>query len=190
MSRKMPREKIPSKTSFDQKEKNLISQRVQQEIDKTTQESQAHMLKQRQAKSNNPKKGFASMTQARVEEIAKKGGQARAEQLGHAGFVELGRKGGVARAEQLGHAGFVELGRKGGEARANQRSRNVGEDNNKTPASSSSNNHNDNSLSSLKSKNTSDQVEAKKDNLARYSINTQKIRQKQLEKQNKGDAAA
>lgn len=79
-----------------------------------------------QSKINIPKKikktiktsgrGFASMSHEKVVAIAKKGGQARAEQLGHSGYVELGQKGGTIRAEQLGHDGYVSMGRKGGQA--------------------------------------------------------------------------
>lgn len=65
-------------------------------------------------------RGFASMSHDRVVEIAKKGGQARAEQLGREGYVKLGHKGGEARSGQLGHDGYVAMGRKGGQARAEQ----------------------------------------------------------------------
>ncbi len=61
-------------------------------------------------------RGFASMSRDKVIAIARKGGQARAEQLGHDGYVELGQKGGHIRAEQLGHDGYVNMGRKGGQA--------------------------------------------------------------------------
>lgn len=66
--------------------------------------------------SSSSARGFAAMPHEKVQEIARKGGEARAEQLGHEGYVELGHKGGEARAEQLGHEGYVELGHKGGSA--------------------------------------------------------------------------
>ncbi len=69
-------------------------------------------------------RGFASMSRDRVVAIAKKGGQARAEQLGHNGYVELGQKGGHIRAEQLGHDGYVSMGRKGGQASGESRKNN------------------------------------------------------------------
>ncbi len=126
-------------------------------------------LKPPSSSSNNHKKGFASMSQARVEEIAKKGGQARAEQLGHAGFVELGRKGGEARAEQLGHAGFVELGRKGGEARADQRARQA---------------------EKMKNENKEKQALSRKKNDVSDNINIHRIRQKQIDQKIKKQEAA
>lgn len=64
----------------------------------------------RQLQNNQPdpgkkKRGFASMPHEKVKLIARKGGKACAEQLGHEGYVELGRRGGQARVEQLGHKG-------------------------------------------------------------------------------------
>ena len=66
--------------------------------------------------SSRSGKGFASMPHDKVEEIARKGGQASAEKAGHEGMSERGHKGGEARAAQLGHEGYVELGHKGGSA--------------------------------------------------------------------------
>jgi general stress protein YciG len=57
-------------------------------------------------------RGFASMSHDKVVEIAKKGGLARAEQLGHDGYVELGHKSGEARSGQLGRNGYVKMDRK------------------------------------------------------------------------------
>jgi general stress protein YciG len=59
-------------------------------------------------------RGFASMPKKRVLEIARLGGLARCEQLGHSGYVELGRKGGTKRSQQLTHQQYVKMGRKGG----------------------------------------------------------------------------
>jgi general stress protein YciG len=70
---------------------------------------------QNQDQQTQGKKGFASMPKEQVQEIARKGGEARAEQLGHEGYVELGHKGGEARAAQAGHEGMAEMGRKGGQ---------------------------------------------------------------------------
>lgn len=87
-----------------------------------TNTTQSHQTTDKNAKptnhqsSNSSAKGFAAMPHEKVQEIARKGGEARAEQLGHEGYVELGHKGGEARAEQLGHEGYVELGHKGGSA--------------------------------------------------------------------------
>ncbi len=78
-----------------------------------------------QQKTSKPmsgsKRGFASMPHEKVEEIARKGGLARAEKLGHEGYSAMGKKGGKTRAEQLGHAGYSELGRKGGRAHSSHR---------------------------------------------------------------------
>jgi len=71
-------------------------------------------------KGHTENRGFASMPKEQVQEIGRKGGEARAEQLGHEGYVELGHKGGEARKEQLGPQGYSEMGKKGGEARASQ----------------------------------------------------------------------
>lgn len=72
---------------------------------------------------NTSSKGFASMPHEKVEEIARKGGQASAEKAGHEGMSERGHKGGETRAEQLGHEGYVEMGHKGGSAPHESRGR-------------------------------------------------------------------
>ena len=104
--------------SIHEEDRDSISYKIKKQIDDVVKESESYLQQHMSKKSKNYKKGFGSMTPAKIAEIAKKGGKARAKQLGHAGFVELGRKGGIARAKQLGHVGFVELGRKGGTARA------------------------------------------------------------------------
>ncbi len=85
---------------------------------KTTDKPQSEQEGRAEDKENvqhgTSKRGFASMPHEKVEEIARKGGEARKEQLGHEGYVEMGHKGGEARKEQLGHEGYVELGKKGG----------------------------------------------------------------------------
>jgi general stress protein YciG len=73
-----------------------------------------------QGTQDTSRRGFASMPEEKVKEIASKGGHARAEQAGHEGMSEMGHKGGETRKKQLGHEGYVELGHKGGSARAEQ----------------------------------------------------------------------
>lgn len=63
------------------------------------------------------KRGFASMPEEKVREIASKGGHASAEKAGHEGMAERGSKGGQVSAERAGHEGMAERGSKGGHAR-------------------------------------------------------------------------
>lgn len=51
---------------------------------------------EKKAPNNKSKRGFASMPKDKVEMIAKKGGAARAAQLGHEGYALMGKKGGQA----------------------------------------------------------------------------------------------
>jgi hypothetical protein len=69
-------------------------------------------------KDNKEKRGFASMSHEKVQEIASKGGHASAEKAGHKGMAERGSKGGHASAEKAGHEGMAERGSKGGKARS------------------------------------------------------------------------
>lgn len=68
----------------------------------TTQQNKEKNLpkvsKDTNSQGNTNKRGFASMPHDEVVGIAKKGGEARAAQLGHEGYVELGHKGGEARS--------------------------------------------------------------------------------------------
>jgi general stress protein YciG len=47
-----------------------------------------------QTGNGNSNRGFASMPHEKVEEIARKGGEASAQKAGHEGMAERGRKGG------------------------------------------------------------------------------------------------
>lgn len=71
-----------------------------------------------QSNNNTSHRGFASMTEERVREIAKQGGQASAQQAGHEGMAARGKMGGEARKEELGHDGYSQLGKEGGKASA------------------------------------------------------------------------
>lgn len=55
------------------------------------------------------------------------------EQRKHEAYSKLGKKGGEARARQLGHDGYVALGRMGGRARAEQLAREGYDTSKKTP---------------------------------------------------------
>ncbi|MBL0942528.1 MAG: hypothetical protein IBJ00_07395 [Alphaproteobacteria bacterium] len=77
-------------------------------------------------KGQTDNRGFASMPKEQVQEIGRKGGEARADQLGHEGYVEMGKKGGEARASQAGPEGMAEMGRKGGERSHSSSSQNKG----------------------------------------------------------------
>ncbi|GMN71333.1 hypothetical protein TIFTF001_051821 [Ficus carica] len=61
--------------------------------------------------------GKSLEAQEHLAEGRSRGGQMRAEELGHEGYKELGRKGGETRKEKLGLEGYKELGHKGGETR-------------------------------------------------------------------------
>ncbi|MGI4850572.1 MAG: KGG domain-containing protein [Janthinobacterium lividum] len=165
--------------TINQEDKNSISYKIKKQINDVVKESESYLQQHMPKKSKNHKKGFGSMTPAKIAEIAKKGGKARAKQLGHAGFVELGRKGGIARAKQLGHAGFVELGRKGGAARATSYL-------NKSidPQNNLSNQHpimfKEMTRSYQINKNIDPGIN-KQENLTKYTVNAEKIRQKQFE---------
>lgn len=50
-----------------------------------------------------------------VQEAGRKGGEARARELGHEGYQELGRKGGEATAERRGPGFYHTIGQKGGQ---------------------------------------------------------------------------
>ena len=50
-----------------------------------------------------------------VQEAGRRGGEARARELGHEGYQELGRKGGEATAERRGPGFYHEIGQKGGQ---------------------------------------------------------------------------
>ncbi len=53
--------------------------------------------------TDNKNRGLASADEETREEVAHKGGEARAQQLGHEGMQKLGHKGGEA-AQKSGHA--------------------------------------------------------------------------------------
>lgn len=47
----------------------------------------------------NENKGFASMDEQKIKDIAKKGGDTRKDQLGPEGYAEMGHKGGKAKKD-------------------------------------------------------------------------------------------
>lgn len=53
------------------------------------------------------------MSPGRRQQLAQKGGRARAQQLGSTGYSELGSKGGQIRMARLGSEGFSSLGQWG-----------------------------------------------------------------------------
>ena len=75
--------------------------------------------------ADKSKRGFASMPEEEVSQIASKGGK-MAHQKGTAHEFsseearKAGKKGGEARKKQLGKKGYSELGRMGGESRGGQ----------------------------------------------------------------------
>ena len=160
--------------NIDLKENDIISNEIKKKIKDAVQESKSQLVREKKNLKNH-KKGFGSMSQAKIEEIAKKGGKARAAQLGHDGFVALGRKGGKTRVAQLGHDGFVELGRKGGKARVNYQ-------NQKTTSSqqdiSSSITLNKNFISMKPNEEISQSFNNLKKNLIKHSINTKKNKER------------
>ena len=79
--------------------------------------------KNKNDKSHTDKRGFASMPHEKVQEIARKGGEASSEKAGHEGMAERGHKGGEARAQHAGHEGMAEMGRKGGKAKGSHSDR-------------------------------------------------------------------
>jgi general stress protein YciG len=68
-------------------------------------------------RGNTSERGFASMSQEKQREIARKGGEAVSENRQH--MSEIGRKGGEAVSENRKH--MAEIGRKGGEASGGNR---------------------------------------------------------------------
>ena len=80
-------------------------------------------------KKKEPYRGFASLPREMVQEFGRRGGLARKEQIGTAGFVAIGRQGGDARAAKrreeeeataVKHVledSFVANGRQGGTAK-------------------------------------------------------------------------
>lgn len=68
--------------------------------------------------NNTKNRGFASMPHEKVEEIARKGGQASAQKAGHEGMAARGRAGGNASAAKAGHEGMAARGRIGGQTSA------------------------------------------------------------------------
>lgn len=65
-------------------------------------------------KEDTAKKGFASMSTEKIQEIASKGGTASAEKAGYKGMAARGRKGGLISSQKAGHEGMAARGHKGG----------------------------------------------------------------------------
>jgi general stress protein YciG len=79
------------------------------------------------------KRGFASMPEEKVKDIAHKGGEARARELGPEGYSEMGKKGGEARAKELGPEGYSEMGKKGGQSSHRDSEKNMNQDEREKP---------------------------------------------------------
>lgn len=65
--------------------------------------------------ASGSKRGFASMPHEKVEEIARKGGEASALKAGHDEMARRGQLGGQASALKAGHDEMARRGQQGGQ---------------------------------------------------------------------------